>query len=71
MSMTLPVLDGFVLEHIDDSTLEVQISREYSINALFEALSRRGIEVLSMRNKQNRLEKLFLDIVDKRRARAA
>ncbi len=70
-AMTLPVLDGFVLEHIDDSTLEVQISREYSINALFEALSRHGIEVLSMRNKQNRLEKLFLDIVDKRRARAA
>jgi ABC-2 type transport system ATP-binding protein len=68
---TLPALDGFVLELVDDSTLEVQISREYSINALFEALSAHGIEVLSMRNKQNRLEKLFLDMLDKRREQAA
>ena len=70
-AMTLPALDGFVLELVDDSTLEVQISREYSINALFEALSAHGIEVLSMRNKQNRLEKLFLDMLDKRREQAA
>jgi ABC-2 type transport system ATP-binding protein len=68
---TLPALEGFVLELIDDRTLEVQISREHSINALFQALSSHGIEVLSMRNKQNRLEKLFLDILDKRRERAA
>jgi hypothetical protein len=45
--------------------MEVQISREHSINALFEALSRNGIEVISLRNKQNRLEKLFLDMVDR------
>ncbi|MBK1618164.1 ABC transporter ATP-binding protein [Lamprobacter modestohalophilus] len=60
----LPSLGGFVLEHIDESTLEVQISREHTINGLFEALSRNGIEVLSLRNKQNRLEKLFLDRVE-------
>lgn len=60
----LPALGGFVLEHIDESTLEVQINREHTINGLFEALSRHGIEVLSLRNKQNRLEKLFLDRVD-------
>ncbi len=63
----LPELGGFVLEHIDDSTLEVEVAREHSINGLFEALSRNGIEVLSMRNKQNRLERLFLDLVDRRR----
>ena len=60
----LPVLDGFVLGTIDESTLEVEVSRDHSINGLFEALSRSGIEVISMRNKQNRLEKLFLDMVD-------
>jgi ABC-2 type transport system ATP-binding protein len=62
----LPTLGGFVLDAIDASTLEVEVSRDHSINGLFEALSRRGIEVLSMRNKQNRLEKLFLDLVDNR-----
>jgi ABC-2 type transport system ATP-binding protein len=59
----LPQLGGFVLDHIDESTLEVQVSREHTINGLFEALSRNGIEVISLRNKQNRLEKLFLDRV--------
>jgi ABC-2 type transport system ATP-binding protein len=67
----LPMLDGFVLESIDESTVEVQINREHSINGLFDALSRNGIEVISMRNKQNRLEKLFLDMLDRRRGQAA
>ncbi|MGB5832923.1 MAG: ABC transporter ATP-binding protein, partial [Thiohalocapsa sp.] len=48
----------------------VHISREHSINALFEALSRNAIEVVSLRNKQNRLEKLFLDMVDQGRGKA-
>jgi len=64
----MPVLGGFVLEHIDDSTVEVQINREHTINGLFEALSRNGIEVISLRNKQNRLERLFLDRVERQRA---
>ncbi len=59
----LPVLGGFVLQHVDDCTLEVEVSRDHSINGLFEALSRNGIEVISLRNKQNRLEQLFLDMV--------
>ena len=67
----LPVLDGFVLERVDARTLEVHVSREQSINALFAALSRSGIEVMSLRNKQNRLEKLFLDMVDQARGKAA
>jgi ABC-2 type transport system ATP-binding protein len=60
----LPELGGFVLQHIDDCTLEVEVNREHTINGLFEALSRNGIEVISLRNKQNRLERLFLDMVD-------
>jgi ABC-2 type transport system ATP-binding protein len=60
----LPQLGGFVLEHVDDCTLEVEVSRDHSINGLFDALSRNGIEVISLRNKQNRLEKLFLDMLD-------
>ncbi|KAA6184686.1 ABC transporter ATP-binding protein [Thiohalocapsa marina] len=68
---SLPALDGFGLHRLDPHTLEVQVGRDHSINALFEALSRHGVEVLSMRNKQNRLEKMFLDMLDKRRGRAA
>jgi ABC-2 type transport system ATP-binding protein len=60
----LPELGGFVLQHIDDCTLEVEVTRSHTINGLFEALSRNGIEVISLRNKQNRLERLFLDMVD-------
>jgi ABC-2 type transport system ATP-binding protein len=66
----LPQLGGFVLNHVDDCTLEVEMGREHTINGLFEALSRNGIEVISLRNKQNRLERLFLDMVDRRRAQA-
>jgi len=63
----LPELGGFVLERVDDCTLEVSVSREHSINGLFDALSRNGIEVISMRNKQNRLEQLFIDMLDRGR----
>ncbi len=63
----LPQLGGFVLQHLDDCTVEVEMSREHTINGLFDALSRNGIEVISLRNKQNRLERLFLDMVDARR----
>jgi len=61
----LPLLGGFVLEHVDDCTLEVEVGKDNSINGLFEALSRNGIEVISLRNKQNRLEQLFLDMVER------
>jgi ABC-2 type transport system ATP-binding protein len=67
----LPELDGFAIERLDERSLAVDVSREQSINALFEALSRSGIEVVSLRNKQNRLEKLFLDMLDRGRGRAA
>ena len=60
----LPELGGFVLQSLDDCTLEVEMSRDHTINGLFEALSRNGIEVISLRNKQNRLELLFLELVD-------
>jgi len=66
----LPELGGFVLNHVDDCTLEVEMNREHTINGLFAALSRNGIEVLSLRNKQNRLERLFLDMVDQNHADA-
>lgn len=60
----MPELGGFVLERLDECTLEVAVTRDQSINGLFESLSRNGIEVISMRNKQNRLEQLFIDMLE-------
>jgi ABC-2 type transport system ATP-binding protein len=60
----LPQLPGFIMSLIDDHTLEIEISKEKSINNVFHALSEQGVEVLSMRNKANRLEQLFMHLVD-------
>ncbi len=59
----LPRLEPDCLRKTDDTTLEVDIDRDRSVNALYEQLSRHGIEVLSMRNKTNRLEQLFLHML--------
>jgi ABC-2 type transport system ATP-binding protein len=66
-----PGLDGFTLTQLDDTTLEAQLHRGQSLNDLFAALRSVGIEVASMRNKQNRLEQLFLEMVDRGRGAAA
>jgi ABC-2 type transport system ATP-binding protein len=63
-----PTLDGFTLSLADATTIEAQLHRNQSLNELFAALGRHGIEVGSMRNKQNRLEQLFLEMVDRGRA---
>ena len=50
-----PQLPDFPSVLLDDMSLEVELLRGQSVNSLFSALSRRGIEVASLRNKQNRL----------------
>jgi ABC-2 type transport system ATP-binding protein len=59
----LPDIKDQKLVQRDETTIEADICRDQSINALFEELSRRNIKVLSMRNKTNRLEELFMDLV--------
>jgi len=59
-------LGGYAIEQLDERTLEACISQGQGINGLFQALSERGIQVLSLRNKQNRLEQLFIDLVDRK-----
>ncbi len=61
---TLPNLNGYTATLIDSSTMEVEVDREKNINDLFEIFSASNIKVCSMRNKSNRLEKLFLDLLD-------
>ena len=57
-------LPGFRNEMTDDHTLEVEVSRGQSLNDIFSQLSSQGVRVNSMRNKVNRLEELFMRLVD-------
>ena len=59
----LPALNGYHLARVDQHTLSVDVPKEESINRLFTQLSENGIEVVSMRNKTNRLEELFMGLV--------
>jgi ABC-2 type transport system ATP-binding protein len=59
-----PQLNGFNASLTDDHTLEVEVTKGQSLNEIFEQLSLQGIRVNSMRNKVNRLEELFIRLVD-------
>ncbi|MFD1929714.1 ABC transporter ATP-binding protein [Sporosarcina siberiensis] len=63
----IPVIEGYNSELVDEATLSVEIARDQGINEVFNQLSEQGIKVLSMRNKSNRLEELFLKITDENR----
>lgn len=56
-------LDGYTYQIIDEMTLEVEIYREQTLNELFHLLTLNNIQVNSMRNKTNRLEQLFIRLV--------
>ncbi len=62
-----PKIEGFEITLRDSYTLEAAVRRECGINALFSGLSQQNIEVLSLRNKQNRLEQLFIGMLDANR----
>jgi ABC-2 type transport system ATP-binding protein len=59
-----PVLNGFIAVLSDDHTLEIEMAKAQSLNDIFAQLSAQGIIVNSMRNKVNRLEELFIRLVD-------
>jgi len=60
-----PRIDGMEIKLRDEFTLEASLPKKKSLNVLFSSLDSSGIRVLSMRNKANRLEELFLRLVDK------
>ena len=59
-----PRLEGFETKLRDEGELEVEKGPEHDINDLFLQLNKHGLRVVSMRNKANRLEELFLRLVD-------
>jgi ABC-2 type transport system ATP-binding protein len=63
---TLPALEGFAVRLVSDHEIEVAVPRSRHINELFAGLSAAGLQVISLRNKANRLEELFMTLTERR-----
>ena len=66
-----PQLIGYPSQLLDSVTLEVQVDKQVGITGLFTQLAAQQIEVVSLRNKTNRLEELFVSLVEKNLAKVA
>ena len=62
----LPSMKNFKINSIDSTTIEVEVNRKNNINELFEIFNESGISVASMRNKRNRLEELFINLLNEK-----
>lgn len=56
-------LTGYTFTNVESGILEVKVDKQHGLNQLFEQLNQQKINVISMRNKTNRLEELFVDLV--------
>lgn len=63
MQHALPDLTPFQAVLLDPHSLELRVGMHTSLNDVFEKLTKVGIKVLSLRNKTNRLEELFMDLI--------
>lgn len=59
-----PVLTGIHIERVADKVLNVAVPKHIGLNELFRQLSDNRIKVISLKNKTNRLEQLFMDLID-------
>ena len=57
-----PNIDGYLTNLITPQEIEITVSQEQGVNDAFSSLQESGVKVLSMRNKNSRLEELFLDL---------
>ena len=65
---TAPELEGCHVERVSDKVLDVSVPKSVGLNQLFSQLSEKNIKVLSLKNKSNRLEQLFMDLIDSKSA---
>ncbi len=65
---TVPVMSGYAFRLLDEFNVEVDINKGKSVNEVFIELQKQGVLVESMRNKSNRLEELFMNLVEHDRA---
>ena len=61
----LPQCNDFIMSLRDSNTLEVELDKSRSLNLMFDFFSEHNIRVMSMRNKSNRLEELFIELIKK------
>ena len=61
-----PAVAGYPVRLTDAHTLEVEVEKGQGLTGVFRALAEQGVEVDSMRNKSNRLEELFMGLVENR-----
>ena len=61
-----PDLDGYPVELRNEHEIEVTLSKGQSLNRLFDVLSEKSLHVVSMRTKTNRLEELFMGLVEQK-----
>jgi len=57
-------IEGFEVRRLDSHTLEVAVEKGQFINQVFDELDRHGIHITSMRNRANRLEEMFVHLVE-------
>jgi len=57
-------IDGFTCRRMDDHTLEVEVEKGQYLNQVFAELGERGVHISSMRNRANRLEEMFVNLVE-------
>ena len=62
---TLPKSKKFKYVQVDERTIELSLTKRNSLNEAFQELNKAGIQIVSLRNKTNRLEELFLKLVEK------
>ena len=60
----LPTIESLHFETIDANAFELRVSNELSLNDVFSILDKHKIRIHSMRNKTNRLEELFMDLIN-------
>jgi ABC-2 type transport system ATP-binding protein len=60
----LPQLNGHQVTKIDEHSFELELDKGQSLNAVFGQLTEQQIEIVSMRNKANRLEEMFVAMVN-------
>jgi ABC-2 type transport system ATP-binding protein len=63
--VALPLFEEFDIRLLNEQELQVEITRNQDLNGLFGLLSNAGIEVISMRNKSNRLEEVFFRLTER------
>ena len=61
----LPLFDEFDIRLLNEHELQVEITRNQDLNSLFRLLSNEGIEVISIRNRSNRLEEVFFRLTER------